>query len=401
VKHWSQLSIALAIGILAVVGPGVAPASADSVSVTLSSRPAAAGDLIYLTAVVSPSMTGGEVRFDSDQGLLATSLVIFGKAETWFMPRVSGTITVTATYTSLDGGTTGVSAPLAIAAKGGAAGSVSLALAVAGNPIVGTKATITATVTPSTSMGRVTFSVDGSKLATTDVNSGQAAITWTPARAGQLTLSARYSGTAVDDVVASKAVTVAPAGGQGGTKPDVIVIDPAGDLTPWAASASVTLPNGTSRQLVASAASGATVALAVAGPCSLGNNLLTIDAGSNTCTLTAVSLGGNGFGPATQNYGIVLVPGHQEADLEAPPSGTVVRNSSFRLGPAGQATNLGMAVRWSVSKASKAVCRVKASAGGPRLAIGARPGSCLVKVRAAGVPGQWKPFSATRSYRIQ
>ncbi len=400
-ERLSRLSTVLTIGILLTLGLGVAPAAADTVNVALSSRPAAAGDIRYLTAVVSPSPIGGEVRFDSDQGLIDTAPVIFGKAEIWFMPRVSGTITVTATYTSFDGGTKGTSAPLAIAVGGGAIGSVALDLTTDTLLTVGKPAPLTATVTPTTGIGRVTFSVDGAKLATVDVTRGQASTTWKPTTVGQHTLSARYSGAGVDDAVASRVVVAAAQGGSGTSKADVIVLDPAGELTPWTPNASVTLANGTRRQLVASAASGATVSLAVAGPCSLGNNVLTIDAGANTCTLTAVSPGGNGFGPATQNYGIVLTPGMQQADLQAPPSGSVARRSSFVLGPAGQTTNLGKPLRWSVAGGETSVCGIVSAGGNVRLKVGARAGTCRVRVQAPGVPGQWKPYAAKRTYRVR
>jgi hypothetical protein len=152
---------------------------------------------------------------------------------------------------------------------------------------------------------------------------------------------------------------------------------------------------------VASAASGATVSLAVAGPCSLGNNMLTIDAGSNTCALTAVSPGGNGFGPATQYYGIVLVPGNQQADLQAPPSGTVARRSTFVLGPVSQTTNLGKPLRWSVASGAQGVCTLVRAGGNVRLKVGARVGTCRVRAQASGVPGQWTPFTAKRVYRVR
>ena len=164
VERVSRLAAIVTIGILVALGLGVAPAAADTVNVALSSRPAAAGDIRYLTAVISPSPIGGEVRFDSDQGLIDTAPVIFGKAEIWFMPRVSGTITVTATYTSFDGGTKGTSAPPAISVGG--IGSVTLGLSTDTLLTVGKPASVTATLTPTTGMGRVTFSVDGVRLAT-------------------------------------------------------------------------------------------------------------------------------------------------------------------------------------------------------------------------------------------
>ena len=153
VERLSRLAAILTVGILVALGLGVAPAAADTVNVALTSRPAAAGDILYLTAVVSPSPIGGEVRFDSDQGLIDTAPVFFGKAEIWFVPRVSGTITVTATYTSFDGGTKGTSAPLVDHGRRGAIGSVTLGLTTDTLLTVGKQAPLTATVTPPRASG--------------------------------------------------------------------------------------------------------------------------------------------------------------------------------------------------------------------------------------------------------
>ena len=264
-ERMSRLATVLTIGILVTVGLGVAPAVADTLNVTLASRPAAAA-----TSATSPPLSrrvhrrGGAVRLrPGSHRHRARSLRQGGDL---VVPRVSGTITITASYTSFDGGTTGTSAPLAVTVGGGGIGSVTLELSTDTLLTVGKQAPLTATVTPPTGVGRVTFSVDGARLATVDVTRGQASTAWKPATVGQHTLSARYSGTGVDDAVASRAVVVMAQGGPGSLKADVIVVDPAGELSPWTPGASVTLANGTRRRLVASASSGATVSLAIAGP---------------------------------------------------------------------------------------------------------------------------------------
>ena len=396
-RRMSRATAAIAACALSLVGVIAGPAAADTANVTLAARNAAAGSIVYLTASVTPSPFGGNVRFDSDQGQVGTAPVIFGKAEMWFVPTTTGAVTVTARFTSFDGGTTGASAPLVITVPGG----TSVSLSADGTLTVGTVTTLRASINPATGSGRVTFGVDGANVGTSPVSNGVATLTWKPAAAGQHTLTARYSGGAVDDAITSTTVTVIPAGGQGGPKPDVIVVDPAGNLTPWVPGGSVTLANGARRQLVASAASGAPVTLAVAGPCSLSNNVLSIDAGSNTCTLTAVSPGGNGYGSAVQTFGIILAPGQQQADLQAPPSGRVARNSSFLLGPRDQLTNLGRSIVWTVTRGKARVCTVARSGTAARLRIAGRAGTCAVRARAAGIPGQWRNFTATRTYRVR
>ncbi|MGW2659489.1 Ig-like domain-containing protein [Nocardia tengchongensis] len=86
--------------------------------------------------------------------------------------------------------------------------------AVAGKPV-----TLTATIAPANAGGSVTFKDGGTVIGTAQVGStGKATVQWTPATAGQHTITAEYSGSSSASASqANASVTVASSGGTGGT----------------------------------------------------------------------------------------------------------------------------------------------------------------------------------------
>ncbi|MFE3024099.1 Ig-like domain-containing protein [Nocardia tengchongensis] len=85
--------------------------------------------------------------------------------------------------------------------------------------VAGKAVALTATITPAQAGGSVTFKDSGTVIGTGQVGStGTATVQWTPAAAGQHTITAEYSG--ANGTSASQAnanVTVASSGGTGGT----------------------------------------------------------------------------------------------------------------------------------------------------------------------------------------
>ncbi|MFE3101073.1 Ig-like domain-containing protein [Nocardia tengchongensis] len=100
-----------------------------------------------------------------------------------------------------------------------AATSSTTALAPVTGAVAGKAVTLTATITPAQAGGSVTFKDGGTVIGTAQVGgTGQATVQWTPATAGQHTITAEYSGS--NGTSASQAnanVTVASSGGTGGT----------------------------------------------------------------------------------------------------------------------------------------------------------------------------------------
>ncbi|MFF0637665.1 Ig-like domain-containing protein [Nocardia sp. NPDC004151] len=85
--------------------------------------------------------------------------------------------------------------------------------------VAGKAVTLTATVAPAQAGGSITFKDGGTVIGTGQVGStGKATVQWTPATAGQHTVTAEYSGSnGTSGSQATASVTVASSGGTGGT----------------------------------------------------------------------------------------------------------------------------------------------------------------------------------------
>lgn len=180
---------------------------------------------------------------------------------------------------------------------------------------------------------------------------------------------------------------------------DSITVDPVGAAAPWAPGGSVTFMNGTSMSLTATSQSQMPVQLAVAGSCALSGTRVTAQAGSGSCTLTALTRSGNGYAGASNTYRILLAPGWQTAPLAAPASGAIARGQRVRLGRAGLVTTSGQPVEWRVTK-GRGVCELIRSSSGAAFVLARRSGSCNVRASALGVEGQWNAYAVFRVYTI-
>ena len=181
--------------------------------------------------------------------------------------------------------------------------------------------------------------------------------------------------------------------------PDSITVDPVGAAAVWVPGGSVTFMNGTSMALAATAESQMPVQLAIAGSCALSGARVTAQAGSGSCTLTALTRPGNGFSGASNTYRILLAPGWQAAVLAAPASGVIARGTRVRLGRAGLETTAGQPVDWTVTK-GKRVCELIRSPRGATSILARRSGACNVRASAPGVDGHWNAYAVYRRYTI-
>ena len=109
--------------------------------------------------------------------------------------------------------------------------------------------------------------------------------------------------------------------------------------------------------------------------------------------------------PCPQGEGaceIITTPSNEDqtATLSAPQSGNVNVGKTLTLeSPSQQDTNAGQNITWKITKGKNSVCSLKfPSSGAVKLKI-LKKGQCNVKGSAAGVDGQWNPFTVTRSYR--
>ena len=259
---------------------------------------------------------------------------------------------------------------------------------------VGVPQTLTANVFPVTVQGSVGFTVNGQPISgSIPIVNGSASMTWTPPAAGTITLGASYTTNQGGSGSTSEQISIQPA-----SQTDAITLVQPG-WGPWAANGTYTLGNGSNFTFQASTLSGAPVTLSETGPCQVSGLSITVPVGSGTCNLKASSAGGNGYAPVTYGYTVNLIPGVQQANVTAPQSGRYKVGRVLVLESPGQAdTNGGQNINWNVQKGGKAVCKLLYPDNGSVTLRIAKKGQCTVVGKAPGVPGQWQPFTVTRTY---
>ena len=370
------------------------------------------GAATTLTATVAAANGGtfsaqGTVQFSilgggNIGGPVTLSNAIPSTASIQWTPATVGTFSVVATYTPVNAGTPNAntncgssctSAPDVVSVT---TSGVNVYLANPPAMAAGIPATLTAVVSAVPSSGTVTFTVNGSAFAANvPVNAaGQAQATWTPPAAGTYTIGAGWVGTSGQTGTSADVVSVGAAPAQS----DQIVIVTANGTT-LVPGSSYSVPNGTKLTFTSSTASGSPLTYSTTGPCTISAGSFSANSGTGTCLVTAASPGGNGFGPATNTVTVNLVPGNQTAKLAAPASGNVNVGKTLTLAKASQGkTNIGKPISWKITKGKGSVCSLSfPSSGAVKLKINAK-GKCSVKASAAGVSGQWNPYSLTRTY---
>ena len=264
----------------------------------------------------------------------------------------------------------------------------------------GTPATIKAVVGVVPPTGTVNFFANGGVIAANvAVNAnGIAQTTWTPPAAGNVTISATWTGVGGVTGSAQEVIPVAA----GAPAVDVIVVAPAGQ-NPWSPAVPQTMANGTSIGFTANASSGAAVTLTDSGPCTMSGNTLNATQGVGQCRLIASSPGGNGYAANQVTFTVNLIPGTQTARLAAPRTGsTFQRGRTVRLeNPAQGQTNAGATIHWRVLNNSRNNCRLRFPANGAVNLQLQRAGQCNVRATAPGVANQWNAFRLDLRYRVR
>lgn len=365
-----------------------------------------------LTATVTAANGGtfsaqGTVQFSilgggNIGGPVSLNSAIPSTASISWTPATVGAFSIVATYTPLNAGT-----PNANTNCGSSCSSTPDIVSVTtsgvnvylANPpamAAGIPGTLTAVVSAVPSAGSVTFTVNGSVIASNVpvASNGQAQATWTPAAAGTYTVAATWNGSSGLSGTSQDSVSV----GTAPTQSDQVVIV-VSDGTTLVPGSSYTVPNGTKLTFTSSTASGSPLTYTSTGPCTVSAGSFSANSGTGTCLVTASSPGGNGFGPVSNSVTVNLVPGTQTAKLAAPDSGKVNVGKTLTLEKASQGkTNIGKPISWKITKGKNSVCVLSfPSNGSVKLKIKAK-GTCTVKASAAGVSGQWNPYSLTRTY---
>ncbi|MBP1159389.1 Ig-like domain-containing protein [Rhodococcus sp. PvR099] len=174
-----------------------------------------------ITATVTPTGAGGTVELRDGAASLATLTVgADGRVTYQWVPAAAGAHSITATFSGRDNVTgSNTTAQVNVAEAPATNTNSTTTLNPVGGAAVGKATTLTAKVTPANAGGTVTFKDGGTVIGTGTVGAdGTATAAWTPATAGQRTITAEYSGK--DTVNASsdqESVIVGPGDGTGGT----------------------------------------------------------------------------------------------------------------------------------------------------------------------------------------
>jgi hypothetical protein len=193
----------------------------NALSLTVTPNPAAVGQLVVLTATVTPSTAAGAVSFLDGNTVLGTRNLVNGTAALGTSSLAAGSHSLSATYS----GANAAVATLTVNAKT----ATSTALAVSPNPATtGQTVTLSATVTPSGATGTVRFLIGSATLGTAALVNGSASITTTTLPATNNSLTATYDGDSTyngsTSGVVTEVVNVAP----GGPVPISITSNPTG-----------------------------------------------------------------------------------------------------------------------------------------------------------------------------
>jgi len=260
---------------------------------------------------------------------------------------------------------------------------------------VNTPAVLTAQVNTSPSAGTVVFSINGQALtAPQQVNAqGNTATTWTPQSTGNVNISAQWLGANGQNANTTQSVTVGAA-----VQKDVITVTQPG-FGNWVVGQTYALPARTSTTLTVSTLSGAAASLTSNGGCSISGLTLTTPASSATCSVTAVSPGGNGYAGTTQTYTVTVAGGStvQDADLSWPNNRRIARGRAVTLAAPGEGvTNAGQPVSFRITTAAgRRACSLTYPANGSVVLRKRTTGTCVVVASAPAANG----FGAYREQR--
>ncbi|HKF49252.1 MAG TPA: Ig-like domain repeat protein [Terracidiphilus sp.] len=198
----------------------IANASSNSNTVSLTVNPAVSATVlsasaqtlapnqqVTLTAAVSGVSPSGTVTFMDGTTTLGTVKVTNGAAALQTSFTTAGSHAVAANYSGDTNNAASISNSVTIAVNLAASATT---LAVSANSVnVGKQITLTATVTGTSPTGSVTFSAGSTTLGTVSLTGGIATLQTSFAAAGTYSITAAYSGDAINATSTSNAVSVA------------------------------------------------------------------------------------------------------------------------------------------------------------------------------------------------
>ena len=179
--------------------------SSTTVTLTSSLNPSGYGSPVTFRATVTPSAATGTITFADGNTTLGTGTLSGGIATYTTSALALGSHSITASYGGDGSYGPGVSSPLTQTVT---QANSSVALSSSANPSsYGTPVTFTATVTPSTATGTVTFTSGKTTLGTSTLSGGIATYSTTALPVGGNTITASYGGDANDSAANSPTLT--------------------------------------------------------------------------------------------------------------------------------------------------------------------------------------------------
>lgn len=374
-------------------------AKAKSTTTLTAPTTAKTGSVITLTATVTAGsyVPTGSVTFTLPNGTVLAPANLDAKGVATLnvqMPSSAATYQAKATYNGDDNASGSTSDTVSVAVT--ASGSV-IDLTVSPGPyLVGNAVTLTATLSPDSLKGSVSFTAGGVVIGAAQADKGKATLTWRPTTGGTVRLAAAFTPTGASSPLGTDTVEIAVATN---LPPNTITLGPSGQGA-WVNGQGIALRYQQTVILAARSASGAAVGLSVTGPCSLNGTTLSANAGAGTCTLTATSPQTTTLAASTQVNTIALARGKQTATLVAPAAGKLARKTAYRLALPNTRTNAGTTVAWRVSF-GKARCKVTVGSDGTVFLRTVKKGRCNVRASAPPVIGQWLAFKKLYKYRVR
>jgi hypothetical protein len=185
--------------------------STSTITLTSSSNPSNSGQSVTFTATVTPSSAAGAVIFMDGSITLGTGALNSGAATFSTPSLTNGSHLITAVYSGDSNFASSTSAPLTqVVNAPSIPGPSSTALASSPNPSsAGQAITFTATVTPSSATGTVTFMEGSTTLGSATLSGGVATVSTSSLASGSHSITAAYAGNSSFAASTSAAITQA------------------------------------------------------------------------------------------------------------------------------------------------------------------------------------------------
>ena len=176
-----------------------------TVTLASSANPSAYGASVTFTASVTPTTATGTVTFTDGSTTLGTGTISAGKATFSISTLVVGSNSIKASY---GGDTNDNGSTSSVLTQRVNEGNTTVTLASSANPSAyGASVTFTATVTPTTATGTVTFTDGSTTLGTATISNGSATYSTSTLASGSQSIKASYSGDTNDNGSTSATLT--------------------------------------------------------------------------------------------------------------------------------------------------------------------------------------------------